>query len=839
MPSYLSISGATMISGSIVPVLVTPPTPANPEDLIYTLGGSGLTTTGVSGTIFAVGGVNNIIQDDVVPPNWYHGAYSPIVLPAPTYFSEDVAISNSEIDVISSEQTRGLFEEVIGSSVNINNVTNGTTTNITSASATTLQVGDRILVEGANIPDGIYLITAILGTSITIFYDSTSDPAYVSGGTIKKHIYLWDEVFTTPMGLYSQVTVAPTPPALNLEFAIIGSDSNLIDIVITDPNIVPKINDYLVIQKIHLDTINPTTLLLSTTDGVNNIINVPSAETYTFKITNVTNNAEVYSLTLDKSFTATVTTPADPKFMFILLNRKDNTYKNLYAHTWELHEVHRKQLLGDPYVYQGIALPDGRSNYLYYKGSEYLGVQNLLNNFLPVDKTPFILLHFNDNIKDRIYYSDNHFELHLPNVILQNEKTPTILTNNHTVLEDGYIGKYSPLTTKYHSLDITYGYVFFDLRVVVITHGEMAVAMGYNSNRNYSLPLPTLPETGNREAYSTRNNPLQITEIVPLSSSATVIKTSARHNLNNSESLVVNGITTYPGLNSPAGSNWYVKKYSGSGCDPDYCLELYSNIGLTIPVTQSGTPIINEGSCHSLNPLYWFFLTYRLTGDNYETTPCACEIPFNFRGPVGIDNLTGYVSVDIEFLTHLICANGNMEGFNAENIELIIGMYKPSVNDPLILEDYTFIKVLPGVSLFTGADQNSPHRFINIPINYVIASGVNFDLINNQPIYHGITIPDTLFTGEGEWLLGNVKYKEHAKQYRLTFDATIPADKWNGTQNPSFETGNLFMQNKFISEIAFTINRDTTGAPQVYAKMYPVIKKSNSSDVKIKVQLDF
>ena len=844
MPSYTA--GAIMISGSITPVLVTPPTQANPEDLIYTLGGNGITTTGVSGTIFGVGGINNIILDDVVPPNWYHGANSPIVLPSPTYFDFDnISISNTGIEVISPEQTRGLFEQVVEAPRNIINVTatSSTFTTIRILATTSIVARDRILVEGANIPDGIYLIYSVTTVGfyidIVIYYNATSDPAYVSGGTIKKHTYLWDEVFTTPMGLYTIKTVAPVPPAANLEFAVIGGNSNLIDIVITDPNIVPKIGDFLVVQKIHLNTINPTTYLLSTTDGVNNIINVPSAETYVFKIENVVVNSEVYSLTLDKSFTATVST--DPKFMFILLNRKDVTYKNLYSHTWELHEVHRKQLLGDPYTYQGVALPDGRSNYLYYNGSEYLGVQNLLSNFLPEDNMPFILMHFNDNIKDRIYYDDNLFELHLPNILLQGERTPTILTNNAAYITDSYVGKYAPLTTKYHSTGTIYGYVFFDLRVVLISHGEAAMAMGYNSNRNFSLPLPVLPQVGNLQANSTKNNPLLISKITPGNlGNPTIIKTVAKHNLIDGNAITMYGVVTYPSLNTLPNTYWYIKRKTGTGFDPEYEFELYQNSLCTIPVVEIGSAILNEGYCYSNKMAYDFFLTYRLIGDNYESLPCACEIPFNFRNPTGgIDNVNGYVDVKIDFLTHLICTNGNVEGFNAEKIQLIIGMYKCSANDPTIIEGYSFIKVLtPGTPLFSGLSQNNPHEFLSLPILTVLAAP-NYDIINNQPIYTGITIPDTLFTGMGEWVLGNFKWKEHAKQYRLTFDVTIPADKWNGTQNPSFETGNLFMMNKFISEIAFIINGDQSGAPQVYAKMFPVIKKSNQCDVKVKVQLDF
>jgi hypothetical protein len=839
MPSFV-IFGSTMISGSIIPVVVTPPPIANPEDLIYTLGGNGLTTAGVSGQIFGVGGVNNIIKDNVTPHNWYHGAYVPITINESIFYDfSNINISNAEINIISPIQTRGILERAIGQSWIVFNVQPNVNPIYTTIkiNTSTLQVYDRILVQETNIPDGIYLIVAKTSAGgydyIDIFYNSTNDPLYVSYGSVKKYTYLWDEVFTSPIGLYSQVVSPITPPGSAFEFAIIGDNSNNIQVVIDDPNIIPKIDDYLVIQKIHSNTINPTTLLLSTTDGVNNIINIPSAETWVFKITNVTFIDNVFSITLDKSFTAPITSPADPKFMFILLNRK-----NLYTQTWELHEIHRKQLLGDPYEYIGIALPSGRTNYLYYQSAKYLGIENLLKDIINSDDTPFILLHYNDNIKDRIYDSLNSFEVHLPNVLIHGEKTPTILTNKTaSILDSTGCGYYAPLYMKYSSQNIIYGYIFYDLRIIIIDHPEVAMAMAYNSNRNFSLPKGVLPKAGNALVNSNINAPLLIETITP--GAVTKIKTTTKHNLQDGDAITIKGITIYPDINTPVGSYYYIKKSTTPNPSTEFFI--YKDNICTIPVAISGNIIQGSGAtCYSNKLPYEYFLTYRLTSENYESLPCAFQIPFNFETHGDLDNNYGYVELDVEFLTHLICANGNIEGFNADNIELIIGKYKQSLVDPSTIESIAEVKLVKTISLFTNLNQNNLHKLITDVPGYNAAP--IYDIINNQPIYNSIIIPETIFTGEGKWVLGNIIWKEHAKQYRLTFDVTIPADKWNGTINKTFEPGNVLMPTKFISEIAFLITgnqQNVNDEPYVYAKVTPVIKKSNQADIKLKISVDF
>jgi len=843
MSYFTPIIGANMIYGTITPVLVTPPPIANPQDLIYTLGGLGLTTQGVSGTIYQTASLDDVIKDNVTPPDWYHGAHAVIELDEPVFYDfENIIISNSKIELISPEKKAGLFENTVGSLINVLAVESAVGepqyTIIKIDSPSNYSIGDRILIEGTNINDGIYLITDMITAGsfdyLKIFYDSTLDPIYISGGTVKKFVYLWDEVFTTPLGLYSITT---SPPS-NSEFAIIGVSSNNIEIVITDPNIVPKTNDFLVIQKVFQNTYNPTSFLLSTTDGVNNIINIPSAETYVFRIISVSNINELYSLTLDKSFTAPI--DLEPKFSFILLNRKDVVYKNLFEHTWEIHESHREQMLGDPYYYQGIALPGGRSNYLYYTGSAYLGIENLIKDFLPTDNTPFIVMHYNDKIKDRIYNGISEFELHLPNTIIQNEITPTILTNKLIHAEDVNLGKYAALFTKYGLTDVIYGYVFFDLRIVVITHSELATALGYNSNRNFTLPTPQLPNIANSLTFSNMNNPLAISKITP--GGVVNVTTATKHNMLDGEVINIKEVIGYTSLNTTTDTKWYVKRNTNTGFDPEFDLLLYINPALTIGVGAIGSIVFNTGICYGEKLPYEYFLTYRLISENYESVPYSSITPFNFATPSGsIDNVNGNVEVNVEFLKHLICSNGNIEGFNATDIEIIIGKYKQSLADPLINEGVEEVKLVSSKSLFSsGVEQYSVHVLTINVSDY--NSAPFYDIINVQPIYDGITIPETLFVGESEWLLGNVVWKEQVEQFRLTFDLTIPANKWNGTTNPTFETGNFLMQNKFISELAFILNEDPNNVnenPYIYAKIKPVIKKSNQSDVKVRISVDF
>lgn len=861
------------INGNIVLVLVNPSPDANPEDLIYTLGGTGTTMTGNPGAIFGVGGSNNIPMDGVIPPNWYHGGYSPLDPQVQTYFDYNhTTISNSEIDIVSAIQEVGLFERNISSSYSINDITLSTGIGLPTTvkvPTTALVSGDRILIEGCTVtvPDGIYLITskttAFGWDLLDIDYDSFGHTPYTSGGTIKKYEYLWDEVFTTPLGLYSLISVFSGAPSA-YEFLIANAgNSNTFQLTINDPNIIPQIDDFLVLQKINSWTINPAAPD-STTDGVNNVIDVPSAETYTFKITNVTVVGNIYTLDLDKSFAATLDL-ADPKWMLILLNRKDVTYKNLYEKTWEYHEVHREQLLGDPYEYTGLILPAGRMNYLYYVGSEYLGVKNLLEQYLPAGDSPFVILHYNDNIKDRIYDTPFTFEAHLPNILVQNESTPFILTNPvPSSMDVTGPGNFAPLHCKYGSGTIRYGYVFFDLRIILIDHAEVAMSMGYNTNRNYSLPLPTLPEAGNRLINRTFNNPLSIS-FIDSGSSPVKITTTVQHGLIDGTTLIIkdvqsvnvtNLLAQLVSINNDVSSLYYIKNVGTTGKE----FELYwsyddGTLIFSNPVTADA-PANDEGTCYTTKLPQEYFITYRLISEHYASTYCAFKVPFNFRNTLGqIDNVNGIVDLSIENLSHLI-SDGIIEGFNADSIEIVIGKY---VQDTVDLEkivgaeDIKICQVVGGggpgtttIALKTGTAQD-PHLIQVYKAGY--NGGTTYDVVTNQPIYNGITIPETLFTGEGIWLLGNVIWQEHVKQYRLTFTVIIPAANWNGTENPSFEYGNNLMMDKLISEIAFILtsaqhtvndqNGEPTDGPYIYAKITPVVKKTNSSDITLSISVDF
>ena len=418
---------------SLLSVVVNPIPSASPQQLIWTSGGSGLTTDGVPGTIFASGGGSIITPDLVTPPAWYYGG-NPLINTGVIQFFDnnpaDITITNTQLDIISGQIEKGIFELRIGNALSINAVTLGTQTLINITGSYTFNTGDhvRILGIGTTVPDGIYRILNVVLPSptlqILIDYDSSSMTAYSSGGTVEYYEYLWDEVYTTPLGCYQAWDGTGPDPTLSSAvyfFYFNSNNSNQVNIYIEDPNIIPKVDDILIIQKLPGDPENPDVsyIFSSTTDGYNSVLNYSESETYQFTITSVastvksygSNGFVVYTLILDKSFAPIM--PVSPsttltQYVLVLLNRGGTTTnRELFTDTWEQTEVHRQQLTGDPYDYVGLLSPVGRSNYLNYGGAGFLGVRNMLSGIMPDGNTPFVILQYQDNVKDRISFPDS------------------------------------------------------------------------------------------------------------------------------------------------------------------------------------------------------------------------------------------------------------------------------------------------------------------------------------------------------------------------------------------------------------------------------------------------
>lgn len=859
---------------NFLPVVVNPIPVANPEDLIWTVGGVADTISGTPGTIFS-----SIVGDQVDPPFWYHGGNPPIPTDTIVIHGCDVlSTSNPALEVVSDEIQKGLFELRTNTPNNITGITATANAQVSTFSNHNFVVGDFIEIIGATltvIKPGIYKVTAIV--SPTDFIIDNID--FVALGTIgvatvNLHNYYWDEVYTTPMGLYVARPDSVVNPGF-FEFFTTNDNSDELKIYVNDPNIIPKIDDAMIIQRFFQNENSFTNE--STTDGMNNVTNYSQAETYEFKIIGVSaNNAPLplsqpyveYTLTLDKSFAPIINGPETfEKYMFVLLNRKGTTVdRELFTDTWKLTQVYRSQLLGDPYKFIGITQPAGRANYLYYKGAELLGVKNLLQGVMPEGETPFVILDFADEIKDRIYSATSEFEVHLPAVMLQDERTPVILTNSNPgalvnpVLEDTTgAGTYSALYLKYSSVSpaIRYGWVMYDLRIVIVDHPELATVMGYNPNRNYTLPAPVLPITGNTVARSTPVAPILITNATW---SPTInITTIGNHNLVNGDLVFISGVLGNTNANSPTATTFF---YANVLSPTSY--NLYLDSLMTIPVAGNAA-YAGGGIMYGRRLPFEYFYTYRIKGIHYDSLPYADVIPFNWQlAGLPSDDITATLNTQFDFLSHLV-DNNIKEGFEAENYEIIIGKYTQSLADPYTISGIEDVVVMPLVSLKDPTqapnipgEQNFVHELTFVRNTYDVVVTLSqtllltdpgnpkYDLLNvdAQKIYNLLSnpLPGTLFTSEGEWTTGLIKYKSQANQYRLSFQVIVPAEKWNGTQNPSFNAGDPLMNEKLITEVEFLIedsSGNTIDSPYIYAKISPPVKKNNINDLIFNIELDF
>lgn len=833
------------LQNNYIPVNVLAVPLADPEDLIWAVGPSAPTQAGVPGSIYS-----SIIQDNVIPPVWYHGGNPIIDNDTLSFFGNNlIAATYNTVTVNSGMRYKGVNELRKGNQLSLASVATTVTTAFTTTSAHGLNTNDIVYIELISaIPQatGFWKVTVTGLTSFEL-QNYTGGGSAILDGYVQLVNYYWDEVYTTPLGSYNAVSDGSTISPFT--FSIASDNSNEIKLYIEDPNIVPQTGDSLVIQK-RLTQPAATGL---TTDGVNSMINNYDVETYTFLVTGATwtqfpllNAYNIpyveYTLTLDKSFAPQI---ADNAYNLVLLNRTGiGVNKSLINDTWQPKEVHREQLLGDPYNYTGVLSPKGQKNYLYYEGSKFLGISSLLDGIITNTKTPYIILDFEDEIKDRLSYVVGDVEVHLPNIMINGEVGPCILSNTNAAnnpltyfVETTGVNKYAPLYLKSGADPLKrYGYVFFDLRIIVIDDAELATAIGYASKRNYTLPKLVLPNAVNLTANSGPSNRLTI--VGATNANPVVITTNTQHNLQNFDKVIISDIVGNASANTPTNVYYYVSVLSST------TFELYQDTLLAIPVVGSGNYTPGTGTCYAVKMPFEYFLTYRLKGTHYKTLPYSEVIPFNFQLGGVIDQQNGQVEVTLPFLTHLV-DNTNTLGYQADEWEVIIGRYVASVDNLYVAGGTTDIVYLEpqALTLFSGLNQSTSKSMTLTRAQYNAALGTyDYDIKSGDPIFSTLTaLPDTLFISELKWFTGLVGYRESSEQYRMTFEFNIPQDKWNGTTNPSFVPGDSFMTSKLITEVGFFIDDSLSisNSPYIYGKISPAIKKDNASSLTIQISVDF
>lgn len=326
-------------------------------------------------------------------------------------------------------------------------------------------------------------------------------PSYISGIIdIQSPNTFWDEVYTTPLGLYQHTT------GIVDRFLFKFTNIYEFTINVSDVNIIPNTGDYIVIQKFNETQFllpNPVTGNTSPsqlyTDGISNLPVYPT-ETWIVQIQSVASgsSATEWDITIDKSFVPIT----DGYYTMVLLNRK-NTLNNveLFLKTWQLIEVHKQQLLGDQYNYLGFLRPKGKTNFLNYTGSEYLGLANQLGL-----SNSFIILDFENNIQDHLYYADNSVKISLPCVLFQGQPAEVLEITN-TGKTPSVVGDTGDLVLYGN----TVGKIYYDLRIMVLTDMELITVLSYNSNRNFTLPAPVL-DVSNTNKTTTIENGISVVQ---------------------------------------------------------------------------------------------------------------------------------------------------------------------------------------------------------------------------------------------------------------------------------------------------------------------------------------
>jgi hypothetical protein len=588
-----------------------------------------------------------------------------------------------------------------------------------------------------------------------------------------------------------------------------------------------------------------------------------------------------YTMILDKSLSVS----DGEEYAIVLLNRENTgLQKELFYDTFEQIEVQREQLLGDPYFETSTAKPQGRKNNLYYNNAQYLGIRNLLSGVLPNKdenflNTPFIVYDIDEDFKDRFSPKGStdasiEFEFHLPTVMLQEDTQDklNILVNYGAVITDtGGAGQYSGLYLKWQqSLNKRLGFVFYDLRIIVIDDPELALALGYNSNRNYTLPRPEFTSPGNVAANITSSISLDIVGLQSSNTQPMVILVNGPHNLRDGDVISISDVRTKVlGSNLIHASNAngirYIKRYYSDPANPATELldrfYIYSDQALTASFPDDGdfvnSGIGQSGKVKGAKLKYNYFLTYRVKNGRYKSVlPYAELINFNFSSSstaATIDNTSGAVYISLAPFTYL----GN--GYEIDDLEFIIGEWEAAnAGKPFEITGFKNVVVMSSQDII---GPNSPSNVsttnytitktnytdfvarIGNPISYQYLitplGNPEYNIYTNYPHYNIIngTLPTTLNTSEGKWTLGNIKYKTEVEQYRAKLQIVVAANEWNDTTNPSYDPDNDFIKSKYISEVAIC-DKDSD-KPLIYTKIAPPVKKTGDLDLIINLTVDF
>lgn len=666
-------------------------------------------------------------------------------------------------------------------------------------------------------------------------HDVVSEPISL-GPNQNVDYYYWDEIYTTPFGLLTALqaqnnVVTLSSSSNNQEFhrvydTVYGPSEKII-LKLQDVNITPRVGNYIVFQKYYQDAFNTNEPVFqkapnydSTTDDLNNLPLHRISEVFVFQIktvnlidintsTNTATQGSIFEITLDKSFLI----PGDDNdpgamYMAVLLNRyNEQTKEGLLKATWQRYEIHNSQLLGDNYNFTGLTEPKGRTNFLKYQNSGNLGLSNLLAEIIGTDiktdfyglfKSPITVLDIDDEIRDRIYYTTAGVEVHLPGIMLQENSydfssalntdppyiiPPVILKDSIKKTQIG-IGDYSDLNFRGKK----YGYVFYDLRIIVITDPELSMSLGYNSNRSYSLPPLTFTNTTNTNINPNLNKNASYTHFI-------TYKVRSKHY---SETLPYAGITSFNwvnGLSIPT-------RAAGA---TQYQIDLNNSI-LTVKISE--------------------FLNYLKDSANH----------FGWEAD-DIEIIIG--EYDIDYMTTL---DSTVDIINVKGIKnvRVIGVLQYGSSSA---SNYT-LKYSSGLNI---GQQKTTHDEIKINyIDWVSSPVYNLDAKLYTTADSSLT-DTTYFTSLNPWLIGVIKYQEEAKKFRMKLEYNLLADKFNASSNPTFEAGNDLMTDKLISEVGVIIGSYTDDLNviqesqdiYIYGKISPPIRKSNLQDILLRFTLDW
>lgn len=683
--------------------------------------------------------------------------------------------------------------------------------------------------------------------------------------------YYWNNVITSPLGIYF---VADNTEGFNFKV-----EGEKIYIKTNDINTVPRPNDFIIFNEIPFGKFTNSEI-----ESINNkITDLPFVKQTYFnqvQIVDVTVlsgtgvNVE-YLISIDKF----ISFENSNSYSIVLLNRKNTSIqKDMFYNTFEALEIHRKQLLGDPYNnILDINKPYGRTNFLSYNNFDSLGYSNLLRNIVK-DETPLFIFEINEEVKDRISFLNNsysslynniHFELKLPSLIVSEcfddgEVRENTLIQKNTKTDQN-LGVYSEMYFRW-DLDLTkrIGFVFNDLRLVVIDEPEIATALGYNSNRNFILPKPKLKEEfGNIKINEGVNINLEI--INATDTSPIVVTTSINHSLTRGTRVYINNVLG----NTATNGEYFVDTASLPNQLKLYVvMPTYNSVGI---MTHTGTPsegsgsfipsITNPGRILSALPQYSYFYTYRIrTKYDESVLPYANKFDFNFTKSNQINN-TDTAQLHL-FIPRIETSNkvGNNSinnlGFKTMDfsagygIDIIVGKYETDTIDPSKIVGFKDIVFIPITELEIPFDSISQTietgMYIQVSMKDYKDAILNplrkYDILNVTKIYNNVLneLPESLLTSNGNWTIGNIVYKNNTKANRATFEIKIPADKWNGTTNPTFSsTENMDGKDKFITEIAIINEGDLENKPLIYTKIAPPIRKTSNLDLNINFKIDF